>query len=292
MVVFPRFARTSTHRPSPSRRGTTATAKTALVLSLATLLFGQGCAFQKNTIQTSAGDGYDYNTLRVSNRAEIFSNGYGSHLLHCEGSFVDAEGVTFKFHLRGIVSPLELKGKTYFLAAGHVFDLAKEVSQRGASLAGAKLAPPVYYIETDTGRVELERVDRGTRDLALFVQRYAGYAFQPNRYPVGNSDDLRPGNLVLSWGMPLLEGFELSVGIVSALSAPLSLRAALYPEMAAEAFFVTSMPTIFGCSGALVYAFRDGNPEIVGMLVAGYININRSIVYKINSILRDSGFGR
>jgi hypothetical protein len=25
------------------------------------------------------------------------------------------------------------------------------------------------------------------------------------------------------------------------------------------------------------------------MLVAGYVNINRSIVYKINSILKDSG---
>jgi hypothetical protein len=92
--------------------------------------------------------------------------------------------------------------------------------------------------------------------------------------------------------MPLLEGFELNIGIVSALSAPRSLLQASFPEGEEDDFFVTSMPTIFGCSGALVYAFRDGTPEIVGMVVAGYININRSVIYKINSILRDSGLGR
>jgi S1-C subfamily serine protease len=263
-----------------------------MLLSLAALLIGQGCASQRDVGRSNSGGGYDYNTLRVSDRAVIFSKGYGSYLLHCEGSFVDAEGMTFKFHLRGIVSPLEIRGKTYFLAAGHVFDLAAEVSKRGASLAGAKLAPPAYYIQTDAGRLELERVDRGTRDLALFVSRGSREYFPPIRYKVGDSDDLRPGIPVLSWGLPLLEDFELSIGIVSALEAPRSLLQASFPEGAAEDFFVTSMPTIFGCSGALVYAFRDGNPEIVGMVVAGYININRSIVYKINSILRDSGLGK
>ena len=89
--------------------------------------------------------------------------------------------------------------------------------------------------------------------------------------------------------MPFMENFELSFGIVSALTAPRSLMDAHFPEAEAEDFFVTSMPTIFGCSGAPVYAFREGEPEIVGMLIAGYINFKRSIVYKINSILRDSG---
>jgi hypothetical protein len=264
----------------------------ALLISIVVFLSVLGCGFLQNVLKTPPGDFYDYNTLRVSERADIFTEGYGSYLLHCEGSFVDEERITYKFHLRGIVSPIDVGDKTYFLAAGHVFDLANEVTKRGVSLADSKLALPVYYIERDGGRVELERIDQGTRDLALFVQREKRDFFPANRYTCGDSDDLRPGNPVLSWGMPLLEGFELSIGIVSALSAPQSLLQASFPEGDEQDFFVTSMPTIFGCSGALVYAFRDGTPEIVGMVVAGYININRSIIYKINAILRDSGLGR
>lgn len=256
------------------------------------VLVAGSCASQRNATATSTGSGYDYNTLRLSDREAIFSKGYGSYLLHCEGAFVDREGGAYKFHLRGLVSPLEIQGKTYLLAAGHVFDLASEVSKRGASLAGVTLAPPVYYLDIGGARVNVQRVDHGTRDLALFLQPDGQEIVPRSRYRCGNSDDLRPGNPVLSWGMPLLEGFELSIGIVSALSAPTSLLQASFPEAAAEDFFVTSMPTIFGCSGALVYAFREGTPEVVGMVVAGYVNINRSIVYKINSILRDSGLDR
>ena len=261
-------------------------------LILAGLLALAGCASQRITTRAQAGSWYDYNTLRVSEEAEIFQKGYGSYLMHCEGSFLDEEGEAYKFHIRGIVSPIEIKGKTYFLGAGHVFDLEKEIILRGGSSTASKVRPPVYYLELNGNRYEMDKVDRGNRDLALFVQRGTRNDFPRSRYHCGNSDDLRMGNPVLSWGMPLLEDFELSIGIVSALSAPKSLREASFPESAAEDFFVTSMTSIFGCSGALVYAFRDGNPEIVGMLVAGYININRSMVYKINSILRDSGLDR
>jgi S1-C subfamily serine protease len=179
-----------------------------------------------------------------------------------------------------------VEGKTFFLGAGHVFDPKREMSLRGCSLAGSAVRSCEYYLELQGRRYDLQRVDQGGRDVALFVAREDQADFPRSRYACGNSDDLRPGNAVLSWGMPLLEDFELSMGIVSALAAPPSLLAASFPEAAAQDFFVTSMPSIFGCSGALVYAFRAGQPEVVGMLVAGYVNINRSIVYKINSILK------
>ncbi len=233
-------------------------------------------------------DSYDYNTLNVSERANIFRKGFGSYLLHCLGSGRDGGGTAFSYHLRGIGSPIDVEGKTYFLSAGHVFDISKELAMRGGSVSGST-ASPEYFIELHGRRFDLVRIDDGTLDLALFVPRAGQPELPAAGYPCGNSDDLRPGVSVLSWGMPLLEDFELGIGIVSALAAPRSLVQASFPEAAAEDFFVTSMPTIFGSSGALVYAFREGQPEIVGMLVAGYINIGRSVVYKINSILRDAG---
>jgi S1-C subfamily serine protease len=243
---------------------------------------------QRALPQAAVNPCYDYNTYRVSEQAEIFRKAYGSYVLHCDGSFVDEEGESFKFHLRGIASPITVRDSTYLLAAGHVFDLAREVSLRGGSPGASAIRPPAYYVELNGRRYAMERLDAGTHDLALFRLR-GGEPLPRSSYACGDSDDLRPGNPVLSWGLPLLEDFELSVGIVSSLSAPRSLLEASFPEAEAEDFFVTSMPSIFGCSGALVYAFRNGTPEIVGMLVAGYVNINRSIVYKINSILKDSG---
>jgi hypothetical protein len=232
---------------------------------------------------------YDGNTAKVSAQAEIFQVGYGSYVLHCQGSFKDGAGETFSFHLRGLVSPIQVAEKSYFLGAGHVFDVRQAILLRGCSLAGSTVGPPEYFFELQGRRYDLARIDNGCLDLALFELRDPQALLPRSRYGCGDSDDLRPGNHVLSWGMPLMEGFELSAGIVSALAAPRSLLEASFPGASAEDFFVTSMPTIFGCSGALVYAFREGEPEIVGMLVAGYLSINRSIVYRINSILRESG---
>ena len=235
---------------------------------------------------------YDYNTLKVSERAHIFRKGYGSYVLHCLGSGQDEAGTTFSYHLRGLGSAIDVEGKTYLLSAGHVFDIREALAMRGVSVSGSTISPPEYFFELQGRRFDLVRIDDGTLDLALFVPRTGQPEFPTGRYCCGNSNDLTPGVPVLCWGMPLMENFELSTGIVSALTAPRSLIEASFPEANAEDFFVTSMPTIFGCSGALVYAFRDGQPEIVGMLVAGYININRSVVYKINSILRDAGIHR
>jgi hypothetical protein len=244
------------------------------------------------TLEHAAHRSYDYNTLKVSDRANIFRKGYGSYTLHCLGSGRDGAGESFSYHLRGIGSPIDLEGKTYFLGAGHVFDVRKALAMRGVSVSGSTISPPEYFFELQGRRFNLVRIDNGTLDLALFVPRAGQPELPTSGYRCGNSDDLSPGVPVLSWGMPLLEQYELSTGIVSALTAPQSLIESSFQEATAEDFFVTSMPTIFGCSGALVYAFRDGQPEIVGMLVAGYININRSIVYKINSILRDAGIHR
>jgi hypothetical protein len=232
---------------------------------------------------------YDFNTLRLSAQAEILQPGCGSYVLHCLGCLEDGEGETQSFHLRGLASPIVVGGKTYFLGAGHVFDLQSQLPLRGVSLAGVTVRSCEYSLEFQGRGCALRRVDRGGRDLALFVAQDPA-DFPRARYACGDSDDLHLGNPVLSWGMPLMEDFELSMGIVSALAAPPSLLAAIFPEAAAQDFFVASLPSIFGCSGALVYAFRAGEPEIVGMLVAGYLNLNRSIVYKINAILRDCGF--
>jgi len=231
---------------------------------------------------------YDHSTSRVSANEAIFRVGYGSYVLHCHGSGLDGEGTRFSFDLRGLGSPIEVDGRIYVLSAGHVFDVPTALATRGVSLAASTIGPPEYFFEVQGRRVELERLDDGNLDLALFAPRRREAAFPTGAYHCGDSEDLSPGAAVLCWGMPLLEGFELSTGIVSAVAAPHSLIQASFPEAAPEDFFVTSMPTIFGCSGALVYAFRNGSPEIVGMLVAGYLNIGRSVVYKINSILRDT----
>jgi hypothetical protein len=261
-------------------------------LLLGSILLVSGCASQppaETRADSRAGSRwYDYNTLRVPEDAEIFQKGYGSAVLHCEGSFTDETGETYRFNLRGIVSPLDMGGQRYFLGAGHVFDLEKEIALRGAAAEGVGIHSPAYYVDAGGERFLMDRVDDGTHDLALFVQKGGG-RFPGSRYRCGDSDDLRLGNPVLCWGMPLMEDFELSVGIVSALAAPRSLLEAGFPEANAEDFFVSSMPTIFGCSGGLVYAFRNGTPEIVGMLVAGYVGISRSLVYKINAVLRDAG---
>jgi hypothetical protein len=257
-------------------------------LLLALILALPGCASQPPEGNGASGPWYDYNTLRVAENAEIFQKGYGSYVLTCDGSFTDEDGEIYRFHLRGIVSPLDLGGERFFLGAGHVFDMEREVALRGGSVTGSVIRPPVYYIDLEGERFLMTRVDDREHDFALFVQE-GGRQFLGSRYRCGDSDGLRLGNPVLCWGMPLMEDFELSVGIVSALSAPRSLLEAGFPGSEAEDFFVSSMPSIPGCSGGLVYAFRDGVPEIVGMLVAGYTTINRSLVYKINSILRDAG---
>ncbi len=262
------------------------------LLLLSGMLVLPGCASQQpaDPLPRSLAQGrwYDYNTLRVPEDAQIFQKGYGSHVLHCEGSFTDEDGEVYRFHLRGIASPLDLGGERFFLGAGHVFDMEDQVALRGGLVSGSAIRPPVYYIDLEGQRFLLERIDDGERDFALFVQE-GGRQFPGSRYRCGDSDDLRLGNPVLCWGMPLMEDFELSVGIVSALAAPHNLLDVGFPGSNADDFFVSSMPSMPGCSGGLVYAFRNGTPEIVGMLVAGNFTMSRSLVYKINSILRDAG---
>jgi hypothetical protein len=235
---------------------------------------------------------YDHNMVRVSPRAHLYREGYGSYVLHCLVSARARSGESLSFNLSGIGSPIEVEGRTFLLSAGHVFDLDDALAMRGVSASECRIEPPEYYFELQGRRFALLRVDDGSSDLALFVARSGQPGFPTGGYRCGDSDALSPGAVTLSWGMPLMEHFELSTGIVTALAAPPSLVQAGFPGAAPDDFFVTSMPTIFGCSGALVYAFRDGQPEIVGMLVAGYVNVNRSIVYKINAILRDAGIRR
>jgi hypothetical protein len=231
---------------------------------------------------------YDHDTRSVSEEESIFQEGYGSFVLDCEASCVVPAGEASSFHLRGIAFPLAVDGRTFYLGAGHVFDLQEALSTRGFAQEGTRIGAPVYSLAFQGRRYALHRVDDGSRDVAVFVPTDGSAGLPGGCYPCGNSDELRLGSPVLSWGMPLMEDFELSTGIVSALTAPRSLVEAAFPGAAAGDFFVTSMPTIFGCSGAPVYAFRAGRPEIVGMLVAGYLTISRSVVFKINSILRDS----
>lgn len=232
---------------------------------------------------------YDNGTAKIPEGAEIFRTGYGSYVMFWRGSFDNESAETCPFTVRGLVSPILVNGKTYFLGAGHVFDLNQLLLVRGYSLQQVRNLQMRYEIEYQGLPCALRRVDDGKRDMALFVA--ADGAVNPPFAPFacGDSDEVRAGNAVLAWGMPLMEGFELSTGIISALSAPPSLLAAGFPGAAADDFFVTSMPGVFGSSGALVYALRSGEPEIVGMLVAGYVNMNRSLVYKVNAILRDSG---
>jgi hypothetical protein len=236
--------------------------------------------------------GYDFDTLLVSHQEDIYRKGCGSYVLNCVGFVDDEGGQSQRFHLRGIVSPIEVDGKTYFISAGHVFDIEEQMAIRGCAIDASSMQPPEYFLELRGSRHDLQRIDTGKGDVALFVHNGRESSLLRGRYRCGNSDEVSLGNPVLSWGMPLMEDFELSVGIVSALTAPRSLMGASYPEAASEDFFVTSIWAVHGCSGALVYAFREGEPEIIGMLVAGYRNINRSIVYKINAILRDCGLRR
>lgn len=231
---------------------------------------------------------YDRDMSNVPEGERIFQEGYGSLVLECRASIVSGDGEESSFHLRGVAFPLAVDGRTLYLAAGHVFDLEEALSTRGVDPKAVRVGEPSFTLVFQGRAHRVGRVDDGSRDAAVFAPLDPPDRLPPSFYPCGDSDELRPGSPVLSWGMPLMEGYELSAGIVSALAAPRSLVDSAFPGAQAGDFFVTSMPTIFGCSGAPVYAFRAGRPEIVGMLVAGYLNMSRSIVYRINAILRDA----
>jgi len=100
---------------------------------------------------------------------------------------------------------------------------------------------------------------------------------------LGDSDKLKPGNLIFSLVTPLMLKTFLRRGYVTSLSLP--------PQKGLDlkAFFTHDIDVIFGDSASPIFSMDDG-PELVG-LITGFNRYNSGeITYKINNALKINEF--
>ena len=100
-------------------------------------------------------------------------------------------------------------------------------------------------------------------------------------FPFGNSDELKIGTYTTTVGKSLGKNVLVKSGRVVSTSGKEKLY--LSDLVGKENVFLVWGINIPGDSGGAVYAFRDGNPEIVGMVDARYDGIGEN--HKINHIL-------
>lgn len=86
-------------------------------------------------------------------------------------------------------------------------------------------------------------------------------------FPFGDSDELKIGNIVALSGKSMGENKIVKQGRVISTSSSEKIRSIGGYEKKEDRFFVWYL-NMSGDSGGPVYAFRDGNPEVVGMCVS------------------------
>jgi len=129
------------------------------------------------------------------------------------------------------------------------------------------------FIEDE--QMEIVKKDK-ENDLAVF-KLPTGY--EGKEFPLGDSDELKEGNLVVVGGKGNSVKANKHTKIASATGVDWGI---LSKEVGKENAFMLWASIVPGDSGGPVYAFRDGEPEIVGM--------NKSYIYgfgeahKINHI--------
>jgi len=139
---------------------------------------------------------------------------------------------------------------------------------------------PVQIIEENTsvflnnGFIAVEKLIGNEKvDLALFKvpQEICLKGFP---YPVGDSDDLQPGDHVTLFGNPFLMGISPKHGSVIRTSVPESILKGFYPDVLNPAhkgkedenYFLMDIPLDKGDSGGPIIAYRDTRPELVGLV--------------------------
>ena len=182
-------------------------------------------------------------------------------------------------------------GKAYILTNNHV------TSEKKFSEDSVDIPSDAKWVRVQKTRDEIyiaqyglfddkvyakEVVSNSTLDAALL--EVDGTGFKKFPYKIGNSDDLRPGDFVWLAGNPLgLEDYAMP-GHVSKIEYPWNYN-----------WFMVASDVQPGFSGGAVIAIRDGEYELVGMVVATLIRQDEDVidplggygmVIKINPIMK------
>lgn len=176
----------------------------------------------------------------------------------------------------------------YVLTAGHCI---KEESLLGQELFGfLQMVPDGAYniefkLKADEKEYGLEVISTGDNsDFGLLkLTEQADLPYLPISF--GDADQLRQGNEIYLYGFIDDKKVNLRQGIVATLD----------PEdeedgQIREGYFLIAWGQS-GDSGGPVIAFRDGNPEVVG--ITGYIHGTQqesSAILKINRFIKDAGY--
>jgi S1-C subfamily serine protease len=101
-------------------------------------------------------------------------------------------------------------------------------------------------------------------------------------FKIGKSEELKAGHMVYIMGRPIPD-VVLKNSIISATSAREIV--AVLPKVNPDEVLIVAAGIYPGDSGGPVYALRDGQPELVGIINAGVINTTIGFVLKIRPLL-------
>jgi serine protease Do len=255
----------------------------ALVLSLILPPYSLGSSKeepkQKQQLETIIKDGMydDHNAFVDESKYSLEKILESVELIGCEAgytiTFTDQEGKVTKQNtvLRSIGSGIVIEkkdGKAYVITNNHVtnMDLPYETSE-GITVTQDYLN--IYILKKGSlfiNSIKAEKVASDPQlDVALLEVKDSS-DFKKFPYKIGNSDDLRPGDFVWVAGNPLgLVDYVLK-GNVSKTE---------YPEDAR--YFMIGCNVEPGYSGGAVIAIRDGEYELVGLVVATLVRQDNPI---------------
>lgn len=184
---------------------------------------------------------------------------------------VNMFGMIGEQDLEGICSSFLLEDGL-LLTAGHC-EAAEPPLPPFATVTGAE-----YSITHEGKRYELEKIATGGDvDVALFrVKNPEGLPYLP--FALGDTDKITEGNVVYLFGYTGLSDVNVRDGIVG-VKEDTSTES---PEATGGYFEITNGAD-HGDSGGLVIGFRDGIPEILGVLCYRY-NHHRGGTLKLGTI--------
>lgn len=157
----------------------------------------------------------------------------------------------------------------YLLTAYHVAHRERAADQQ-----------TLVYLNAPESRFFLEEVagDKG-KDFSLL--KIVGMVPDIETYKsgIGNSDDLKMGNVTYLFGNAVGKGLALREGIVSRTDFNYAPPGYFYEDLG------VSNGSVNGDSGGPVFALRDGNVELIGILVTGVRGARLDNLIGINTIL-------